>query len=1109
MVLSQSELQSYLNKNQPAPGMTLEQTILALGAAEEAARPKEVYGGSLGYAKTGGGGSSRVIDVVRMVHVTPQGDSVYEKKVYSSGPMMLQNAGATQPDLRTTEQKMATGEMRGIGQPSQTQVLSQQQLQTSVYKAQGQYLEKATGLPYALFISPATGQPTATFEQYSAQLGKYSYTNMLAQATEDAATKGKGFVPGVGTLVGGGATATETTLAPTSTSFLFTVGNAPPYSPSPIAQKQTIFEVQVKTPFGMYGGIPDVFGKPKEATIRQTGIAVAETTTQQFGLASTVLGIPQKPEVKSTLIFQDLSATLYPTSKVQAWQNYSKDTKEKQEKEISEIKQSFKDKGYIVSTYEWTEPTTGVTTTRFGIPVRDFSLLPATPIERTERAIAPYISTMSATNTGDILKSLLPSAQIANIVLPKENKIEYKMTGLKVAADVLALDTVKMATREGAKLTLGSYYRLAPIQAATIEQAKAWHEDSGMRERYKELYQSQLSGWQTESAINIGTTGAFIVAGEAIQAIRLTGGAVPFVEAIIPNARVPFMELPEAGTKAGDLARLANIEKLGGTISLRYTPSETGEVQGAIRKEIVSGYSPTSSIIAGKNRMVVAKFEDITSTGYITGKGTYSINLEFNTNYPFESGFGVIPQRGSVKLFGGEGETLVGYTGKIVPYEIVPKQAFTQPGAEKPSITSVVEFEKRGELRLYGMEGNVEWGAVPKQYASIVTETTEQVALGKPYPFGEKIITNQGAISMKGGRLPMYSSQKIETYSSEGTAFTQYSYEGGEWKKGIFKLGTATEETQSIPLAKFSQQMSLRPTKMGTFETPKIMGERGVSLYGETLSERLTKSADVRLFLSKERLDVFNLAGGGTPMAYQTAYVYGIKQGTTTGSKTVMRTIMQTIEQEQPAIFATPSQRPITIGTQIPVQVATQIPITIPTQVATQFPTQIPTQLPVQMPTQIPTQIPTQMPVQMPVQIPMQIPKQIPKQMPFQVPTQIPTQLPVQMPTQIPTQIPTQMPVQMPVQIPMQIPSQTPFQIPTQTPIQKPLEIIPPPPPGGGINFPGIRETPLFGGKYKRPKGKYQPSFTAIQFNIRGKISKGLAETGLAIRPITKKGKKK
>ena len=48
----------------------------------------------------------------------------------------------------------------------------------------------------------------------------------------------------------------------------------------------------------------------------------------------------------------------------------------------------------------------------------------------------------------------------------------------------------------------------------------------------------------------------------------------------------------------------------------------------------------------------------------------------------------------------------------------------------------------------------------------------------------------------------------------------------------------------------------------------------------------------------------------------------------------------------------------------------------------------------------------------------------------------------------------------------------------------------------------GIREEKPLGGKYKRKKGKYQPSFTAVQFNIRGKISKGLAETGLAIRPI-------
>lgn len=75
------------------------------------------------------------------------------------------------------------------------------------------------------------------------------------------------------------------------------------------------------------------------------------------------------------------------------------------------------------------------------------------------------------------------------------------------------------------------------------------------------------------------------------------------------------------------------------------------------------------------------------------------------------------------------------------------------------------------------------------------------------------------------------------------------------------------------------------------------------------------------------------------------------------------------------------------------------------------------------------------------------------------------------------------------------------------------IKVSPPPPPFIPFGLPTLGAGDLGGQwssqKGKKPKGKYQPSLTAVMFNIRGKAGK-TEQLGFALRPITEgKGKKK
>jgi len=505
---------------------------------------------------------------------------------------------------------------------------------------------------------------------------------------------------------------TEQLQAPSTSNPLFTVG-APQYQPSPMLPKQSIVDVQVPTPFGFMGGIPDVSGRGKPVTMRETGIVVGETTSTPFGIRQPVHGGYQPTEVKQTLLMKDMGTATVEKTRTEAWQNYAKDATMKQEKEIQEVVQSAKSQGYIVSPYKWTDEKTGETFTKFGNPVRDYSLLPATPSERTQRLLTPFEEAGAKANTGDIMGGLFPAARFVNLGLPEGKKLEYKSPVFKVAID-LGLSMVGIAGKEGAKLTAGSYYRLAPVEFQTEKQLQEFKASPQKQAEYKQLAAGQLEGGRQESAVNIATVGAFEIAGAAAPLVR--GSSV------LKN--VPFIGKAYVPEKAGIsyVSSLAKGEAREGVFNPRfitqdsvvqYIPDKPG-VFNRVGSNIITENpaSMTTRVVSSKaiEKLPAAIgtsqgiFTDITEGAAVKLKRTTTVYSTEGTSIgSFTTGYSV-----KGEIYGQKG-TLTAGMGDLATIEqnmiFIPKRGeaefykFTNTGTAATSMSIPIEGFGVGRIR--------------------------------------------------------------------------------------------------------------------------------------------------------------------------------------------------------------------------------------------------------------------------------------------------------------------------------------------------------------------------------------------------------------------------
>ena len=751
-------------------------------------------------------------------------------------------------------------------------------------------------------------------------------------------------------------------------------------------------------------------------------------------------------------------------------------------KSINNVIGEARASGYILSTYKWKE--NGEEVIKFGQPVRDYNLLPATPSERTQRLLTPFEEAGAKANTGDIIGGLFPAAKFVNLGLPEGKKLEYKSQTVRIATD-LALSGVGVVGKEGAKLTAGSYYRFAPVEFQTEKQLQEFKASPQKQAAYKQLAAGQLESGRTESAVNIGVTGGIIIGGELIGLAKIARMPAPATEADYLTANLkPGQFLP------GDVKRLEYITKMGGTFSRTYKPSEPSLITGQLDRTTERGILGNTKAREIDMYSGTAQTGDIvvySSKGSVVGQGYTAYSLNYKPSVPFETlSNSLIGKEVKLTLPQSAPASLqYGYTGIEMPVGM----------AKNTGAMTGMNFRIKGEVREYGFGNKIEatsstpqaylsqpvipdtTTAVSRTYAAYPIETEMDVLLGKGKSLAETTTKQTGEIKLIGtrGKTWGYSGTVVKDtklpLGKSGLIYPQYSQgiATGEIDTSFFNLGMAKMEERSIQLVNLK-------TNTKNFRV------NGLAMYGEALDTGMTKTADVQLFVPYvQDISTVDL-GGANPVAYQQAYAYGIKRGTETRFMRGYKTIMQ--------------ETPMEINIAVP----TQMPITIPTQVPTQVPIQIPRLFPMQLPTQMPTQMPFQVPKQTPMQLPTQLPTQMPTQMPFQVPKQTPMQLPTQMPTQMPFQVPTQ--------TPMQLPTQMPFQVPKQTPPWKPVD-------GGlGSIFPDLSGGTGLGGKYKKPKGKYQPSFIATQLGIRGKPGK-TELSGFAIRPIAvgktakaKKGKR-
>jgi hypothetical protein len=292
------------------------------------------------------------------------------------------------------------------------------------------------------------------------------------------------------------------------------------YQPSPLKPNITFAEVQVPSPFGFSSGVLGVTGLGTPTTVSQMAIIGPSVSSNPFGLTNQIGGVQQPASISNSVIMAGYEATSIPTSLISAKNWYVQDQLDKQQVEIQNVVQSYAAKGVSITPYQM-QDIYGTTYTLFGNEKREFSILPATPSERTRTLITPFQQAVARANTGDIFGTFFPSLNL----LPQ--KISYKSPSLRIATD-LALSFPGMVGWEATKLTAGSYYRLAPIEFQTKEQLDIFKVTPSKQAAYKQLSEEGLKFGQKESAVNIGVTGAFIIGGEIISAGQLTATSEGF-----------------------------------------------------------------------------------------------------------------------------------------------------------------------------------------------------------------------------------------------------------------------------------------------------------------------------------------------------------------------------------------------------------------------------------------------------------------------------------------------------------------------------------------------------------------------------------------------------
>ena len=236
-------------------------------------------------------------------------------------------------DNKSFEQANPKSQAEFLNKINPSQVQSQARMADQAQMAAALGLGTNT-VPPEIAAAYASGQ---AFRQTRAEQvargakGDATYPNgvqspLYSENVSAATTKGGNvFIGGVGSYEFKPApTPTSQLQAPSASNPLFTVGSAK-YQPSPMMPKQSIVDVQVPTPFGFMGGIPDVSGRGKALTTTQTGIVVGETSSNPFGFSNTLHGIPMPPEVKQTILMKDMGMATFAVSKQEAWSNYSKD----------------------------------------------------------------------------------------------------------------------------------------------------------------------------------------------------------------------------------------------------------------------------------------------------------------------------------------------------------------------------------------------------------------------------------------------------------------------------------------------------------------------------------------------------------------------------------------------------------------------------------------------------------------------------------------------------------------------------------------------------------------------------------------------------------------
>jgi hypothetical protein len=403
--------------------------------------------------------------------------------------------------------------------------------------------------------------------------------------------------------------------------------------------------------------------------------------------------------------------------------------------------------------------------------------------------------------------------------------------------------------------------------------AKVYRPKFSTKEQYAQYsvrYEAQKVGAQTEMAINIGTTGAFILGGQAITAARLTGGKVPIATDIIPTSRMPFVsELPKAGTAAGAKVRLSNIEQLGGTISGEYKPTGILNVQQR------------------------SKIPD--ATGFILGKGKVNYKLDYSVNYALEG-----TREYRLGLGYSRAESRLGYSGTTIPDELLPK-TFSVGGKDVKTIGGM-EYKISGEVTIGKGLGT---RRIP------IEQIDQQILMGE-------------SVKQTGG--VMIFPQKTTTSIFPGQkGTTQTNYIG---------LSTSKIETQSIPLSPGSIFTTSRGSgdfittfKVGRVSGMKVNGlfassgkteEVGASIYGGLFKGLGTgKTGNVRIFSPDIRdLGLVSLKGKKGVVVYKQAYRQGYRPGTDVRYTTKYKTVFKTVYEDESQTMG-----PSLIPTQIPMQI--------------------------------------------------------------------------------------------------------------------------------------------------------------------------------------------